>query len=189
MPRTISWCAVLLAAALVSGARAEEPKKDAPAKPPTFKAPKGWDAVEGPKTDIVQVAARFKSGEGEKAVAVVVLGSAGEGGGVLANVNRWRAQVGLEALDPKAAMEAVQEIKVDGLPAFRIDASTSLRISLCASETPIDSATAAVPANEAANDAPTAVAVMSEVSCARTEMLFARMPRTAAFELLSSPSM
>lgn len=123
MPRTVSWCAVLLAAALVSGTRAEEPKKDAPAKPPTFKAPKGWDAVEGTKTDIVQVAARFKSGEGEKAVAVVVLGSAGEGGGVLANVNRWRAQVGLEALDPKAAMEAVQEIKVDGLPAFRIDAT------------------------------------------------------------------
>ena len=50
------------------------------------------------------------------------------------------------------------------LAAFVIAASMSLAMVLRASATPMDSDSASIPANDAANDAAPAVAVMAEVS-------------------------
>ena len=111
--------ALTLAVTLVPGGRAEEPKKeDAPAKP-TFKAPKGWDAL-----DAGQFAtARFRVGEGETAVTITLTALSGDGGGLTANVNRWRAQVGLKELDEKEALKALQPIEVDGIGGHALDAT------------------------------------------------------------------
>jgi hypothetical protein len=99
-------------------ARADEPKKEAPpVKPPTFKAPKGWE----PLGANLIATAQFRVGEGETAVKVTVIALPGEGGGWVANVNRWRAQVRLESLDEKEALKLLQPIKVDGLAGYVLD--------------------------------------------------------------------
>src|SRR5262249_52189486 len=92
----------------VSAARAEEPP--AP-KPPTYQVPKEWKAVE-PASPLIS--ARFQIGEGERMATVVVTGLQGNAGGLAANVNRWRAQVGLDAVSEEAAVKSLQAIKVDG---------------------------------------------------------------------------
>ena len=114
--------ALTLAVTLVPGGRAEEPKKeDAPAKP-TFKAPKGWDAL-----DAGQFAtARFRVGEGETAVTITLTALSGDGGGLTANVNRWRAQVGLKELDEKEVLKVLQPIEVDGIGGHALDATGTL---------------------------------------------------------------
>jgi hypothetical protein len=107
--------ALALAAVLAAGGRADEPKKD-PA-PPTFLAPKGWE----PLDEGTFATARFRVGEGETAVTVTLTGLSGDGGGLTANVNRWRAQVGLEALDEKGALKALHGVKVGGLAGHSLD--------------------------------------------------------------------
>ena len=109
----------LLATALAPGGRAEEPKTEvAPAKP-TFKAPKGWEILDaGPLAT-----ARFRVGEGETAVAITLTALDGDGGGLTANVNRWRAQVGLKELDEKGVPKALHPIEVGGLAGHAMDAT------------------------------------------------------------------
>jgi hypothetical protein len=102
----------VLAALLVSPARAEEPKKEAEPKPHAYKVPKGWETDERKKSGFVT--ARFRTGEGDKEVTVILIALAGNGGGLVANVNRWRAQVGLKDLAEKDALTALEPIKVDG---------------------------------------------------------------------------
>jgi hypothetical protein len=112
--------AVMLIASLNPVVAADDPRKEpAPPKPPTFKAPKGWEALERDKLGIT--AARFRSGEGEKEVVVTLTKLTGVGGGLVANVNRWRGQVGLEPLDENDALEELRPMKVDGLPGHILD--------------------------------------------------------------------
>jgi hypothetical protein len=84
---------------------------------PAFKAPKGWHAVE----EGGFAAARFQVGDGDRTASATVMALPGEGGGLVANVNRWRAQIGLDALDEQAVTKAVRPIKVDGLPGHGVD--------------------------------------------------------------------
>ncbi len=123
MPTTTLRLAILITASLVSPTWADEPKKELPAKPLTFTTPKGWEKLAPGKSDLLglTVAARFRSGEGEKAVAVAVVGLDGDGGGLANNVNRWRNQVGLDNLDEKDALKALQPVKIDGLPGHLLD--------------------------------------------------------------------
>jgi hypothetical protein len=84
---------------------------------PAFQAPKGWRPVE----DRGVMLARFEVGEGKHMASATVMTLLGEGGGLVANVNRWRAQIGLDALDEQAVARAVRPIKVDGLPGHGVD--------------------------------------------------------------------
>lgn len=100
--------------------RAEEPKKDLP--PPAFTAPKGWATLEPRESDKqFAVAGRFRAGEGEKTADVVVMALRGDGGGLAANVNRWRNQVQLKPLDNADALKSLAPIKVDGRDAHLLD--------------------------------------------------------------------
>ena len=119
MSTRTSILTAVLAALLVSAARAEEPKKEAEPKPPTYKVPKGWETDERKKTAIVT--ARFRAGEGDKEVAVILIVLSGNGGGLVANVNRWRAQVGLKDLAEKDVLAALEPIKVDGRDGHVLD--------------------------------------------------------------------
>jgi hypothetical protein len=116
-----SFGAVVLAASLVPAVRAEEPKKAPADKPPTFTVPKGWEEQEPDKFGIAVARFRIGNGKGTEGVAVAVSKLAGDGGGLVANVNRWRAQVGSQALDEKDALAALESIKVDGTDGHLLD--------------------------------------------------------------------
>ncbi len=63
---------------------------------PSWQVPAGWQALPGGQF----LVAKFKVSGGENSQADVnVSMSAGDGGGVAANVNRWRGQLGLGQLD------------------------------------------------------------------------------------------
>jgi hypothetical protein len=110
--------AYLLAATLVFAAPAEDPEKGSPApKPPSFQAPKGWQVVEaGPVSS-----ARFQIGEGDRIASMTVTGLTRDGGGLAANINRWRAQVGLESLAEQDALKSLRPIKVDSISGHTLD--------------------------------------------------------------------
>jgi hypothetical protein len=106
--------AVILLVAGVVGAASSQPTGD---KSPTFKAPKGWKPIEpGPIA-----LARFEIGEKDELTTVAVVGLTGDGGGLVANINRWRAQLKLEPLADKDAMQSLKAIKVNGIDAHLWD--------------------------------------------------------------------
>lgn len=116
MSTRVSALVAALALAFAS-VRAEDPKKEAKVKPPTYQAPKGWEVLD--PGDFAT--ARFRLGEGDTAVQMTLTELKGDGGGLVANVNRWRKQVGLKELDEKDAKKAPEPIKVDGLAGHLID--------------------------------------------------------------------
>ncbi len=63
---------------------------------PQWNAPSGWKEVDGGQFLVAKFAV---AGEGNAQAAVNISSSAGDGGGMLGNVNRWRAQLGLPPLD------------------------------------------------------------------------------------------
>jgi HEAT repeat protein len=102
--------ASLLAAILVSLGQAQDREK------PIFQAPKGWRAVEaGPFA-----AARFFI-EGDWIASVTVMALPGDGGGLAANANRWRGQLGLPPWTQEDALKAAQSIKIDGIAGHTLD--------------------------------------------------------------------
>jgi hypothetical protein len=108
----------LLAATFVSAARAEDGEKDSKTpKPLTFQTPKGWRAVDA---DFISLA-RFQIREKDRIASMTVTALNGDGGGLVANVNRWRAQVGLKPLAEKDALKSLQAIKVDGIAGHVLD--------------------------------------------------------------------
>jgi uncharacterized protein (TIGR03067 family) len=113
--KTMHLFACILAALLGSAATADA--QDQAPKPPTFQVPKGWQAIEPGFVS----SARFQIGEGDRVVSVTVTGLKGGGGGLAANINRWRMQIGLESLPEKDALAAAESIKVDGLPGYSVD--------------------------------------------------------------------
>jgi hypothetical protein len=83
---------------------------NAPALPFSYEAPPGWKKM--PPNPIAMLA--FEAvGEGRK-VEITVTALKGQGGGLLANVNRWRDQVKLDAWAPS---------ELDGLPEVAIGAA------------------------------------------------------------------
>lgn len=112
---TLTLLALLSLPAAVAEGKEEAP----PAKPIAYKAPKGWQEEKAGQF----VTARFRVGHGEDAVAVTVTALAGQGGGIAANVNRWRGQAGLKSLEDDEAKKAVRPAKVDGVAGHTFDAS------------------------------------------------------------------
>jgi len=62
-------------------------------------------------------------GEGERAALITVSPLSGPVGGVMANVNRWRAQLGLEPIDAGRLDTIARSIDVAGKPASAVDLS------------------------------------------------------------------
>lgn len=86
---------------------------------PDWKIPAGWKAA--PLEQFL--AARYViAGDGGATAAVNVSSLAGDGGGLLANANRWRAQLGQPPLGD-ADLAALPAINVHGQPAALVDVS------------------------------------------------------------------
>jgi hypothetical protein len=119
-------------AAKAQGAKAGEPKAgetrpgaQVGAAPISWTLPEGWRQLgEGRGMRYATLAV----GSGEEELQIAVTQFPGDVGGLLANINRWRDQVGLGAIDREAMMtklEAGQEIKAsraDGRPAVILEA-------------------------------------------------------------------
>lgn len=118
MSKTSFFFACFLATVPGSAARSQDPENGSPPpKPPTFRAPEGWQSVEAG----LIASARFRIGDDDRAGSVTVTGLKGDGGGLAANVNRWRAQVGLEPVAEKHALAAAQPVKVGGTAGHYLD--------------------------------------------------------------------
>lgn len=77
---------------------------------PTWTVPAPWKEVSGGE---FLVAKFLITGDGKAQAAVNVSRSAGDGGGLAGNVNRWRGQLGLTPLGADEAAKAGQTIKVN----------------------------------------------------------------------------
>lgn len=84
---------------------------------PRWTVPAGWQEI-GPGA--MQLARYVAGAEGARAeISVAVL--PGEGGGWLANANRWRGQIGLPAIE-QAGLEQVRvPLSIQGAQAFVVD--------------------------------------------------------------------
>lgn len=89
---------------------------------PAWTVPEGWEEV-APTSMLLAKFVLSGSSGGQADVTVSMLG--GDGGGLLANVNRWRGQVGLPPLNEASLGETVTEIDVAGSPANLVDMSGS----------------------------------------------------------------
>ncbi len=78
---------------------------------PTWTVPTGWQEISGGQF----LFAKFLiAGEGDAKAAVNVSSSAGDGGGLTANINRWRAQLGQGPWSEAELQKNTQEIEVTG---------------------------------------------------------------------------
>jgi hypothetical protein len=85
---------------------------------PNWQAPAGWQEVSGGQ---FLVAKFVLTGAGGATAAVNVSSSAGEGGGLLGNVNRWRGQLGLAPWSESDLNQSVTALDVAGGKASLVD--------------------------------------------------------------------
>ena len=85
---------------------------------PEWKAPEGWEErpASGPR-----VATFAVKGEGEAELDVSVTRFPGSMGGPLANLNRWRRQLGLEAIAANQLSGHASKLEVGGRPAYLVN--------------------------------------------------------------------
>jgi len=82
--------------------------------------PAGWQEVSGGQF----LVAKFTlTGAGGATAAVNVSSSAGEGGGLVGNINRWRGQLGLTSLSDGDVNKLVMTIDMQGGKASLVDLS------------------------------------------------------------------
>ncbi|MEI8313818.1 MAG: hypothetical protein WCG79_00050 [Verrucomicrobiota bacterium] len=74
---------------------------------PNWTVPAGWQEISGGQ---FLVAKFVVTGDGGAQAAVNISSSAGDGGGLAANVNRWRKQLGLSELTGEELAKSVQSI-------------------------------------------------------------------------------
>ncbi len=87
---------------------------------PTFTKPDGW--VEAAQDGFSQLA--FSVGDEEQSLRITVSLLSGNGGGALNNINRWRGQVGLPAMDEATFEKDVEKIEIQGIEGYYIEATT-----------------------------------------------------------------
>lgn len=103
---------------------APQPQEVAPALPPAtmtdqavvWTLPDGWEEV---PTEQAMRLATFTAGEGSPEITLSAF--PGTVGGVLANINRWRGQIGLEPTDNNGLMESVISIPESQTDALVVD--------------------------------------------------------------------
>ena len=89
---------------------------------PVWTVPASWKEIDGGQF----LFAKFMiAGEGDAKAAVNVSSSAGDGGGLLANINRWRGQLGLGSWSEAELQKNTQEIEVTGGKGTYIELSGS----------------------------------------------------------------
>ncbi len=88
-----------------------------PGAPFEFEIPTGWTEKE--HSSMILMA--FQAGSPPEVMAdMSVSVFPGDVGGQLANINRWRGQVGLGPVDPVAAKDFVTELEISGLSAWQV---------------------------------------------------------------------
>jgi hypothetical protein len=104
---------LLLAAAVCGCQDPEITTSTVPARPLpfTYTAPEAWQRL--PLDTLT-----FEVPDGDEVAKFTASSLVGPGGGVDANIERWKGQVGLPADGPKPK---VDEVKVSGQPAFAVD--------------------------------------------------------------------
>jgi hypothetical protein len=95
----------------------QAPKEETPPKP-TWTLPKGWDKSDKKVPFSIGV---FKVSEEGQEADVTVSWLAGDGGGLLQNVNRWRRQVGLPPIEQDDLLKEVKKVEVGGVPGYSVD--------------------------------------------------------------------
>lgn len=105
---------------------------------PKWTVPTGWQEVPGGQFLVAKYAI---AGEAGAMAAVNISTSAGDGGGVAANLNRWRNQLGLPPLSPQEAADAFDAPRPDA-PRQLVDitgkiASTGNPVRLVAAIVPV----------------------------------------------------
>jgi hypothetical protein len=76
-----------------------------------FSTPKGWTQLPD-RTGFR--AASFEFGEGDRIVEITAIPLGGAAGSLVANVNRWREQIGLAAVSPEEVDKAIEPVSVGG---------------------------------------------------------------------------
>jgi hypothetical protein len=89
-----------------------------PAAPLKYTTPPGWDEESDPAPPRV---AAFQVSEGGRKAEVTVIPFPGEVGGLRANVDRWRRQVGLGPASDENLKKDLREVEVDGTAAVYAD--------------------------------------------------------------------
>ena len=87
---------------------------------PGWQVPPGWQ--EAPAGQFL-VAKFIITGEGGAQAAVNVSASAGDGGGLAANINRWRKQLGLDEMPEADVNKLVTPVAIAGGNAMFVDLS------------------------------------------------------------------
>lgn len=104
-----------------AGAMAMQMPMAAPAAPATgekrWEAPQGWEEL--PATQFLLAKYRVTGGAGESADVNISMLS-GDGGGTLANVNRWRGQLGLDPVDEVGLTTCTSEVHVGANPGIEV---------------------------------------------------------------------
>lgn len=86
---------------------------------PAWQVPGDWQETSGGQF----LVAKFLIGGDAAGAAVNVSSSAGDGGGLLANINRWRGQLGLSAWQQSELDQQVQSLAVEGGKAALVEMS------------------------------------------------------------------
>lgn len=84
---------------------------------PAWQVPAAWEQLD--PTPIRK--GNFRVGYGPRSAEITVTVFPGDVGGLLANVNRWRQQIGLGPVDEAGLAEVTEPIQVDGEAATLVD--------------------------------------------------------------------
>jgi hypothetical protein len=84
----------------------------------TYSVPDGWQLQEPSSMKLLSLLAGSPP---EELAELSVSAFPGDVGGQLANINRWRRQVGLGPLSPEAADEFVTSIQISGMDGWQVD--------------------------------------------------------------------
>ncbi len=88
---------------------------------PEFQVPDGWKVL--PRTTGRMFLLGFQIQDGPMSVEITLTRFPGEAGGLAANVNRWREEVGLSVLSDAEAAKEGRPIEVDGIKSVHVDYS------------------------------------------------------------------
>lgn len=106
-------------------------------KPLTWKVPEGWQqqAESGKRGAIIQRFATFHVGPKEEQAELTVIALGREVGSLLANVNRWRGQIGLRPVSETELSFVSRPVTVNGSAGTSVD-MTGAAASAAATRTP-----------------------------------------------------
>lgn len=76
-----------------------------------WKAPAGWVASNGSSMRIASFSLPGKKSSSQETADLSVIVLSGDGGGQVANINRWREQLKLQELDEKSIKQTVRTVK------------------------------------------------------------------------------